>query len=167
MHIVVAAASKHGATTEIAEAIATELAHHGLTVEVTEPGAVTSLERYDAVVLGSSVYAGRWQPTAKKMVERLAPALRERPVWLFSSGPLGDPLKPPAHEADEVSDMIVITKAREHRVFPGRIDKAKLNLGERAVVSALRAPVGDFRDWDEIKAWAGSIAAVLNGVPTV
>ena len=34
MHIVVAAAGKHGATTEIAEAIATELVRRGLTAEV-------------------------------------------------------------------------------------------------------------------------------------
>ena len=164
MHIVVAAAGKHGATTEIAEAIATELVHRGLTAEVTEPAAVTEVEPYDAVVLGSSVYLGRWQDSAKGMVDRLWPELSKRPVWLFSSGPVGDPPKP-TEESPDVAALVTATGAREHRVFAGRIDKVNLSFGERAVVAALRAPVGDSRDWDEIKTWAGSIADALGATP--
>jgi menaquinone-dependent protoporphyrinogen oxidase len=166
MHVVVAAASKHGATTEIAEAIGAELIRRGLTVEVTEPAAVTKIDGYDAVILGSSVYLGRWQGSAKEMVERLGPELRARPVWLFSSGPLGDPPKP-TEVSPDVAALVEATSAREHRVFPGRIDRSKLNFGERAVVAALRAHVGDDRDWDEITAWAGNIADALGATPAV
>jgi hypothetical protein len=40
-------------------------------------------------------------------------------------------------------------------------DKALLGFGERAVVTAMRAPTGDFRDWDAVAAWADAIAVEL------
>ena len=46
-------------------------------------------------------------------------------------------------------------------MFPGRLEKKRLSFGERAIVLALRAPEGDFRDWDDIRAWAARIAAGL------
>ena len=165
MRIVVAAASKHGATTEIAEAIATELVRRGLTAEVAEPAAVTTLDPYDAVVLGSGLYLGRWQNSAKSMVDRLGPELLKRPVWLFSSGPVGEPPKP-TEESPDVAALVTATGAREHLTFSGRIDKSELSLGERAVVAAVRASAGDFRDWGEIKAWAGRIADALGATPS-
>jgi len=165
MRIVVAAASKHGATTEIAEAIATELARRGLTAEVAEPAAVTTLDPYDAVVLGSGLYLGRWQNSAKSMVDRLGPELLKRPVWLFSSGPVGEPPRP-TEESPDVVALVTATGAREHLIFCGRIDKSELSLGERAVVAAVRASAGDFRDWGEIKAWAGRIADALGAAPS-
>ena len=54
--------------------------------------------------------------------------------------------------------MVEATVARDHRVFGGKLDKRQLSFGERALVTALRAPEGDFRDWDEIRAWASGIA---------
>jgi menaquinone-dependent protoporphyrinogen oxidase len=37
-------------------------------------------------------------------------------------------------------------------------------LGARAIVAALRVPVGDYRDWSAIQAWADEIAdALLEG----
>ena len=165
MRIVVAAASKHGATTEIAEAIATELIRHGLAAEVVEPAAVTTLDPYDAAVLGSGLHLGRWRASAKSMVDRLGPEMLKRPVWLFSSGPVGEPPKP-TEESPDVVALVAAAGAREHRTFPGELDKSKLSLGERAVVAAVRAPAGDYRDWGEITSWAGSIAAALGAAPS-
>ncbi|HEX6207581.1 MAG TPA: flavodoxin, partial [Actinomycetota bacterium] len=53
--------------------------------------------------------------------------------------------------------------ARGHRVFPGKLVKKGLSFGEKAIVMALRAPEGDFRDWDEIRGWASEIAEALEG----
>ncbi|MGH8945006.1 MAG: flavodoxin domain-containing protein [Acidimicrobiia bacterium] len=154
------AATKHGATAEIAQAIGDALTEHGIDTSVISPDQVRAIDHYDAVILGSAVYAGHWLKPAKELVERLGNALAARPVWLFSSGPIGDPPKPEEDPVD-VAEIIEATQAREHRVFPGRLLKEQLSFGEKALALALRAPEGDFRDWSEIKAWATGIADAL------
>ena len=67
-------------------------------------------------------------------------------VWLFSSALIGDPPKPDEGPV-EVSDIVAMTHAREHRVFAGRLDRHRLGFGEKAVVMALPVIAGDFRDW--------------------
>src|SRR5512143_2565052 len=94
MKVLVCAASRHGATSEIARAIADALAGEGIEAEVRRPEDVSTVAGYDGVVLGSGVYAGRWLGPVKELIERESGALAARPVWLFSSGPLGDPPKP-------------------------------------------------------------------------
>jgi menaquinone-dependent protoporphyrinogen oxidase len=112
------------------------------------------------VVLGSAVYMGRWLEDARHAAKRIA-TQPPRPVWLFSSGPIGDPPKPD-EEPDEVSDVVRTTHARGHRLFAGRLDRHRLGVGERAVVMALRVADGDFRDWDAIDAWGALIAGELS-----
>jgi menaquinone-dependent protoporphyrinogen oxidase len=160
MRVLVAAASKHGGTTEIARAIGTALEEARLDTEVRAVDEVTTLEPYDAVVLGSGVYMGRWLESAKRFIQANGRALATRPVWLFSSGPLGDPPKPVEEPAD-VLGFIETTHARDHRVFPGVLDKGNLGLGERTIVAAVRAPAGDYRPWDEVRTWALGIAREL------
>jgi menaquinone-dependent protoporphyrinogen oxidase len=128
------------------------------------PEAVVSVDGYDAVVLGSGIYAGRWLETAKAFVERNRQALKGKRVWLFSSGPIGDPPKPVEEPADAAA-MIAATGAVEHRTFAGRLEKDSLGFGEKLIVNALRAPEGDFREWDEIDAWAWSIGKALKAEP--
>jgi len=162
MKVLVTAASKHGSTAEIAETIATVLEKKGIDVSLRPPDAFTSIAGFDAFVIGSAVYAGRWRNEVKEFVERHSAELRARDVWLFSSGPLGDPLKPEEAPAD-VAEMVAKTGARGHKVFAGKLDKSRLNIGERAVVRGVRATYGDFRDWDEIFDWALQIAGALIG----
>jgi menaquinone-dependent protoporphyrinogen oxidase len=160
MKVLVTAASKYGSTSEIAQAIGDELRNQGLNAEVLSPEDVTSLSGFDAVVLGSAVYAGRWRKPAREIVSRLGDSLRRCPVWLFSSGPIGDPPKPQEDPVD-VRSVLNATGARDHRVFAGKLDRDRLNFLEKAVVVALRAPDGDFRDWDAIRGWARQIAGAL------
>jgi menaquinone-dependent protoporphyrinogen oxidase len=160
MNVLVTAATKYGATGEIAEAIGATLERRGLEVTVVRPEDVGTVEGFDAVVLGSGVYAGHWLKPAKELVERVGPTLRALPVWLFSSGPVGDPPKP-TEEPVDVADMRAATGARDHQVFAGKLVKKQLSFGERAMVVAFRAPEGDFRDWADIDAWATSIADAL------
>ena len=162
MHALVTAASRHGATHEIASAIAAGLARRGIEAEARPAEELETLDDYDAYVIGSAVYVGRWLDHARGLVETHAASLAERPVWLFSSGPLGPPdkLKPEGDPVD-VAGLIETTDAVEHRTFAGRLDRTLLSFGEKAVVVAVRAPEGDFRDWEAIDRFAGDIAGHL------
>lgn len=158
--VLVTAGSKHGSTAEIAARIGQRLEGHRCRAVVIAPGEVDGIESFDAVVLGSAVYAGRWTKDAMAIARRIAETDPLPPVWIFSSGPVGDPPKPENDPVDTV-EVVELTKAREHRVFPGKIDKTSLNVGEKAIVLALRVPEGDFRNWPAVEDWADAIAEEL------
>jgi menaquinone-dependent protoporphyrinogen oxidase len=160
MDVLIATASKHGATKDIGHAIARALEDVGVTVEDVDPEDVASLDGYDAVVLGSAVYGGDWLPAANDLIRRLGDELRLRPVWLFSSGPLGDPPLPEG-EPNVVERLMAEVQPRGHRVFSGRLERDDLGLAERTIAKVLRAPMGDFRQWPAIRAWAREIAGAL------
>lgn len=166
MTVLVAFASKHGATEDIADAIGEALRDHGVEANVLPVHDVTTLEIYDAVVLGSAVYAGNWRGEARDFVEHHGETMRHKPVWLFSSGPLGDPPEP-AEDPVEIADFMKALDAKEHRLFAGKADPDELNFGERTIMKMVKAPYGDFRPWDDIEAWAGEIADSLKKVETV
>ena len=164
MRILMTAASRHGATNEVAKVIADTIERAGIEVETRRPEEVGHLGRYDAVVLGSAVYAGHWLRPAKELVERTSSRMRTMPVWLFSTGPVGDPLKPDGSPAD-VAPMMELSGARAHRLFGGRLDRRQLGFAEKAMVRMVGAADGDHRPWTEIEAWAEKIAAALNAEP--
>jgi menaquinone-dependent protoporphyrinogen oxidase len=161
MRVLVAVASKHGATAEIASAIGATLEQAGIDAVVIDAAQVTTVDPYAAAVIGSGAYAGHWLKAARALVDRHGAELSQIPVWLFSSGPLGDPLKPQDDEAVNVDGIIETTAAVDHRVFAGALDKDKLSFAERAIIRAVRADDGDYRDWDAIEAWARGIAEAL------
>ena len=162
MRVLVTAASRHGATHEIASAIAAGLSRRGIDADARPAEELGSLDGYDAFVVGSAVYIGRWLEPAQRLVEEHAEQLAASPVWLFSSGPLGPPdnLKPEGDPVD-VAGVAETTRAAAHRVFAGRLDRELLGFGEKAVAIAVRAPEGDFRDWEAIDRYAGEIAAAI------
>ncbi|MGE5828027.1 MAG: flavodoxin domain-containing protein [Micromonosporaceae bacterium] len=160
MRVLVTAASKHGSTAEMAEVIAQVLMEHGVDATAMPVAEVTAVTDYDAVVLGSAVYGGRWFAAGRDFVQQWTEALAARPVWLFSSGPIGDPPRPDEDPVD-VTAIVEAIGAREHRIFAGRLDRSRLSYAERAIVIAFRAPYGDFRNWPEIRAWAAGIAEAV------
>lgn len=161
MNVLVAVASKHGSTREIATAIATELRAMGITADIHTIGEVDDLARYDAVICGSAVYMGRWLPAARQFVAAHQAMLRAMPVWLFSSGPVGSDRPVPPGEPEQLVQLVQATGARGHRTFAGKLAPDTLGFGERVVTRAIRAPAGDFRDWAAIRDWAGAIGATL------
>jgi len=94
MRVLVTAATKYGATGEIARAMGEVFTECGWDATVIPPDQVESVDSFDVVVLGSAVYAGHWLKPARELVDRSGDALAARPVWLFSSGPIGDPPSP-------------------------------------------------------------------------
>jgi menaquinone-dependent protoporphyrinogen oxidase len=166
MKVLVAVASRHAATRDIAEVIADELRTSGLDVDLRDAEAVTDIGDYDAVVLGSAVYTGGWLAPARHLVDFQGLALRKVPVWLFSSGPIGTSDPKQLGDPPEVPYLMRATEAREHKTFAGRLDKESLDLAERLVSKVTEAPEGDYRDLGEVIGWASSIALQLAGTKT-
>ena len=167
MRILVAVATRHGATQGIADSIGEALREQGLDCTVAPVEAISSVSEYDAVVLGSAVYAGRWLRSAREFAAAHEDALGERRTWLFSSGPIGSAGSAPGlDEPDPVGDARKLAeriRSRGVRTFGGRLELDQLGRGERMVARIVRSPEGDFRDWDAIRAWAGQIARDLTG----
>ena len=185
MSILVTYATKHGATQGIAERIAERLCSAGLQAVALPTDAVDNVGAYDGVIVGSAVYYFHWMKDALRLLRSNRELLAERPVWMFSSGPLGtdetDPqgrdvralptpesvppmMKRAVQELDDLQREIGV---RDHHVFFGAFRQGKpKGLGERLTMRmpAARAafPVGDFRDWQEIDAWAEGIAKELS-----
>ncbi len=161
--ILVTYASSYGATAEIAEKIGEGLRQAGLRVDVSPVKSVRDPGQYQAVILGSAVYVGSWLKEAVDFLKANEKSLAERPVWLFSSGPTGegDPLDllngwrlPTA-----VQPVAGRIHPRDTAVFHGHINPEKLNFVQKwAIKSVVKKPMGDFRDWDSIAAWATKIA---------
>ncbi|WNB84486.1 flavodoxin domain-containing protein [Cellulomonas sp. ATA003] len=162
MRILVTVGSRHGATREIGDEIAQVLARDGHTVDVLHPDAVDDVSGYGAVVVGSAVYAGRLLPSVRGLVRRCAAPLRAVPVWVFWSGPVGQPSLPD-EAPGEVEVLLRDVAARGHTVFAGRLDRADLGLAERAVVRMLGVADGDHRDFAAVDRWASGIAGDLAG----
>lgn len=163
--VLVAYATKHGSTTEIADKIAETLGSAGVHAVALPIEHIGDLNSYSAVVLGSAVYAGKWCKEAIRFLKTHERELAERPVWLFSSGPTGEGdaatllkgwLLP--QEAQAIANRI---HPRDIALFHGELESDKLNLFEKLIVKGVKAPLGDYRDWFEIVQWAQGIAESL------
>jgi menaquinone-dependent protoporphyrinogen oxidase len=167
--VLISAASKHGATTEIARAIGNTLITKHIAVDIVPPAAVDSIEDYDAVILGSAVYAGHWVAAARDFAIRLRDPLAARRVWLFSSGPVGDPsrrlVQSMGQDPADVTRIRQDIEVRDHQMFAGKLDPQALSLPQRASSLVFRGMRGDFRDWAVVTRWADGIAADLAALP--
>lgn len=166
MTVLMTAATKHGSTGEIAQAIGAALTERGIRALVLPTEEVRDIGEYAAVVAGSAVYGGHWLPSATTPVDRGSSAWAGRPVWLFSSGPVGDPARTLPRKMGagpvDLPKTRATTGAREHRVFPGKLDPKGLPIMQRAALLLFRGMKGDFRDWDAIRAWSAGFADALH-----
>jgi menaquinone-dependent protoporphyrinogen oxidase len=172
MKVLVAYASKYGATEGIAERIGDVLRRRDLEVDVRRCKDVDDATGYDAYVVGSAAYMFRWRKDARKFVRRNAEMLATRPVWLFSSGPVGtDRVDAKGNDVlagampKEFAEFESAISPRGMQVFFGAFQLEKLRGVDRMAkwAPAEAMPVGDFRDWDAVEAWAGAIADELVG----
>jgi menaquinone-dependent protoporphyrinogen oxidase len=165
MKVLVAQASKHGSTAEIAQAVADAMRQTGLEVDCKAVGEVKSLEPYDAVVLGSAVYMRRWRGDARRFLRKHGRELSRRPFWVFSSGPIGEPREDekgsPWLEPPRIVEKVERLGAREHVVFGGRVPTEPHGPAQRSMVENTPPEYRDRRDWDEIRAWAAGVGSEL------
>ena len=165
IQVLVAYATKYGTTAEIADKIGQVLRHAGLRTEVLPVDSVSDLTPYEAVVLGSAVYIGKWRKEAVKFLQANEKALAERQVWLFSSGPTGEGEPVAFMKGKRFPEALQPIADRIQpcgiAVFHGNVNMKKLNFIEKWMVKNVKTPVGDFRDWNAITSWATAIADVL------
>jgi menaquinone-dependent protoporphyrinogen oxidase len=172
--ILVAYATRHGATAGIAARLAARLRTRGHEADARPVGEIHDVSRYDAYVVGGAAYMFHWLGDATKFVERHRSVLADRPVWLFASGPVGTELVD--KQGRDVLETTVprefphlreLVRPRGEKIFFGALDpNAKpIGIAERfmTLMPAAKAslPAGDFRDWPAIDAWADDIATAL------
>lgn len=163
--VLVAYASRNGATRTVAERIAERIGESGRPVELTSAGEVADLAGYEAVVLGSAIYDGRWLPAAADLARCNRGSLANRPVWLFSVGSFSDThrvmgraMRRAPRGIKRLREQI---QPRGYRVFGGVIRREQWPWRGRALLRLLGGHLGDNRDWGAIDAWAGEIARAL------
>jgi menaquinone-dependent protoporphyrinogen oxidase len=168
MTVLVAYASRHGATEGIAARIAARLAESGTDVELRHVDAVETADAYNAVVFGAPVYDQSWPPEADGFVARHRDSLAERPLWLFSVGAFGDTTRligPLTHnEPKRIDETRSVLHPREYRVFQGVIRKHQWPFWSRVLFHAFGGRFGDHRDWPVVEAWADQIALALRSM---
>ena len=163
--VLVAYASKHGSTAEVAQRVAGSLAERGARAELRPVDRVDRLDAYDAVVFGSPVYNQRWLPEGEGFVRGNLGALAGRPVWLFSVGTFGDRKRLMRREPRGIGDFREAIRPRDYRVFAGVIDRHQWPFLSRLFYWSLGGRLGDNRDWADIDAWAAGIARALQSAP--
>src|SRR5262245_19335364 len=158
MRALVTYGSKMGGTAELARMVGSALARHGLSVDVRSAATAPPPGGYGAVVVGGALYNGRWHRDARVYVRHHRDELRRVPVWLFSSGPLGEA---GLHATDvgpttQVRALGQQIGARGHVTFGGRLDPDAPGLLARAMA---RSQAGDWHDPDQVERWVDGIVA--------
>jgi len=154
----IAYASKHGSTQEVAEQVAQTLRDSGLDVDVRPASSVDDVDAYDALVIGGALYMGHWHRDARRLLSRVSEELGDRPVFVFGMGPMDledksveDARKQVDHALAKVPDVEPVSVA----IFGGVVHPDELHFPFN------RMPETDARDPEAIRAWADDIAAVL------
>jgi menaquinone-dependent protoporphyrinogen oxidase len=153
--ILVAYASKKGSTAEVATFVGKRLRERRLAVDVREASEVEDLASYDGVVLGGSLYFGRWHDDARAFLNRFRTALADRPLAVFALGPKTASEDDLAESRAQLERALGDADPSTIAVFGGVIDPAKLRFPFN------RMPASDARDWDAIGAWADEVASLV------
>lgn len=162
--VLVGYATRYGSTREVAEAVAAALGEHGLETDLRPLKDVRSLEEYGAVVVGAALYMYRWHREARRFLSRHRKALMERPVAIFTLGPVHDPRDEEEWEGsqEQLDKQLANVPWLEPvavELFGGEFDPDAFRGPVKWFAGA--EPPSDARDWDAIRAWAGDLAATL------
>jgi menaquinone-dependent protoporphyrinogen oxidase len=157
MTVLVAYATRHGSTREVAEAVAGTLGALGADVELREARDVRGPEGFargrvgswSLVVLGAPLYSGRWHREAHRFLRRHRKDLAGVPVAVFGMGPRSADKEAWRRSRDQLDRAVAKHKWLTPTAVElfGGVDPAKTGRPRR-----------DLRDWTQIEAWAADIA---------
>lgn len=176
MRVLVAYATAHGSTGEMAEFIGRILRAYSLDTAVENVERVQSIDEYEVVILGSAVHAGMWLPQLSQFIQRFEHKLAEKHnfMWLACIRTLE------ANSREHILENYVYKPAietlnidiEEIGVLAGKITQGSINGDERWLLAtqydgnALPGKFDrDYRDWQHIASWAGNVAKILNTTP--
>jgi menaquinone-dependent protoporphyrinogen oxidase len=156
IRILVAYASPKGSTAEIAQAVGKELQSAGFEVEVKEMKSVVSVDGYQAVVIGGPFYLGKVVGDVGKFKGKYLDNLAKVPFAAFGVGvaPVGKNSQDIDNAMKKLQKTLEPLKPVALTIFAGKIDLEKLSIIQKWMVGKVKAPVGDFREWSVIAAWA-------------
>ena len=160
-NVLIAYASKHGTTREVAESIARTLEEQGLAVEVEQARCVRDITRYDAVVVGGGLYMGKWHADARRLLKRHQGELATKRLAVFGMGPDSLEESKVAESRKQLDRALAGTPELEPiavTIFGGALEPESWRFPFN------RLPAFDARDWDAIEGWAEDLVARLSPV---
>ena len=152
-----------GCTEGIAAQIGKTLEEMGAAVDVVSAKGAPNAAGYDAVLVGSGVRAGSWHKSARDWVADNADALKSTPVAFFTCGLVirdegkAEEVRAYTKPVEEVSGVTPVDVG----LFAGWNEPKQMSFPERTVLKVMKAPKGDFRDFEAVKAWTKEVARKL------
>ena len=160
--ILVAYATTHGSTAEVAETVAETLREAGFAADARPARDVRNLAEYAAVVLGAPLYMFRWHKDARRFLSRHRGALTQKPVAVFALGPFNNEeseFQGAREQLDKALAKYPWLSPVAIEVFGGKFDPAGLRFPYNLIPAMKQMPVTDIRDWEAIRAWASALPA--------
>lgn len=172
MKLLVAYATKHGSTAEVAEFIGQIFREHYVETTVMRVEDVHSVDGYGAFVLGSPVYASLWLSEMSQFLERFEGGLSQKPVYYWMNCIRVLEAGGREHALAEYVYQPTMKKigVRDIAVFGGKLNIGEIDWNERWTLvvhyegDALPGSRNDdYRDWNAIREWATQIRSQLEG----
>ena len=167
--ILVAYGTKHDSTTEIATRVGERLTAAGFDTDVLHANLGIEVTKYDALVIGSPMYAARWLPEPALLLITNRERITNIPIALFSVGMID--VKHPGKLREEHDAWVEKAFNQENMLlnvvstatFTGAYSRRNLPFYLRIIDAILRVtPNGDYRQWDEVESWGDEVASTIS-----
>lgn len=176
MNVLIAYATAHGSTAEVAHAIGRVLLENDMQVAVKDIRTVNELEKYDAFIFGSAIHSGAWIPDLTLFIKNNLHLIGTKPVYFFITC-----IRVMEHNGFEhvmenymMPDVMSKLNVQDKTAFAGKLVLEETDWNERWSLAARYDGAvwpsnmnGDFRDWERIRAWGTTVAENLRLVTSV
>jgi menaquinone-dependent protoporphyrinogen oxidase len=174
MNALVAFGTRYGSTEKVATEIAAALSSNGVDTEVLDLRSrkKETVSSYQLIVIGSGIMAGQWSKEAQQFLDENRDTLKGKKVALFAC--CGD-VEFKKERAGEWKRKYVTDVGAKYGIDPistalfgGILDFDKYGFMVKAIMRSAKKTIEergadpgkpyDFRNWEEIRDWARSLA---------